>query len=251
MKNIKKATAALELKLKELSDNQDQIERARIVISTVSQGDGQLAKLRQQRSEEIGTAFIESRPAQTESIDASIEQVEKEMAGIHANRLAAQSALHLLKIKDEQLEQDVSALREAQDAAINVFSALKDKEALDLLESALLEVNKAFKLMAAAYQINRQPLVPGVSGSPCLFRLDRLVEAKFNVDWRSTEEFDKLKMTLEEIGVTDVGIKRQKQEVRQAEVPTINRPASISFVDPVAARNHPGSHLVGPRSVCG
>lgn len=251
MKNIKKTTAALVLKFKEISENQDQIERARIVIGTVSLGDSQLAKLRQQRSEEIGTAFIESRSAQTESIDASIDEVEKEMAGIHANRLAAQSALHLLEIKNEKLEQEASVLREAQDEAINVFAALKDKEALDLLESALLDVNKAFKLMAAAYQIDRKPLVPGRSGSPCLFRLDRLVETKFNVDWRSTDEFEKLKMALEEVGVTEVGIKHETIQMHEPASPVPSRGASISFVDPVAARQHPGAHLVGAHSIYG
>lgn len=241
MKNIKKMTAALQLKMQEYTDNQAQSERAQAAIDAAVPGVETMEKLRKQRSDEVGQAFIEKRLPDLASLDKAIAGIEQESATIRAAGEAAQSALHLLAMRHITLEHELLPLQQAQDDAINAFADAKDREAQAMLNTALSDINTAFEHMAAAYMIDRRPIPRGrLNQTNWQYRLEKLVSTKFNIHMSSDTALNELKAALGAIGVTDPGIKRfEKLEKVGPSLATPDPVVTITFSDPVEAdRQH-------------
>ena len=173
--------------------------------------------------------------------DKAIVKAEREIAAVLAAGDAGKHAMHLLKMSRMRAEREVVPLQEAQDAAINAFAAAKDIEAQAMLATALEDVNKAFEMMAAAYMIDRTPIVFGQSmaSTAWKWRLDQLVSNRLNVTMKSDSVLNKFKVDLLAHGVTDPGVKRfAKRENIGPSIATPDPVVTITFSDPDDALKH-------------
>jgi hypothetical protein len=223
MKNVKKTTAALKAKMDELAANQTEIARAQAAINAAAVGAAALERLRKQRSDEIGLAFIEKRAANHASIDKEIAKAEKEAAAADG----AKSALQMLESRAAQIEEELIPLQEAQDDAVNAFATAKDAEAQAMLETALAAVNTAFEYMAAAGAISRTRIDIMSGSMPAWrYRLEQLLNAKLHVNMKGSEVIlDRLKAELSAAGVTDPGVRRLVK--RASAVPSLATPDPV------------------------